>query len=520
MLLGSLLHPVEPTQVPRVLAKPSKCRLSAWWAGVGMLGAGWLLGSASAASGPLGALPDAPAERPASSRATEAPRGPGGRADADGDQPAEWALQVSPGDTLTAIAQRLLREPYSWQALQRHNTLRDPHRINPGSTLRIPLAWLRAEPTQALVLQVQGAVAYLPHSAGPALPDVPAVGQRLEVGTRLRTGDHASLTLQFEDGSQVQVTPGTQLRLQQMQRFPGTGATQTQLQLDTGAVESRVAPQRAQRSYQIRTPVVTLGVRGTHFRAAVDAPLSAAPAATGVGDQRLEVLSGAVQARATGVAEAAAGQGLVVGPRGEVGPVQTLLPAPQLPALAGPLPAGTRLQWPDLPGAAAYRVQVFASGPAPAALLRDQRSNTASATWPDLTPGTYRLRVRAIAADGLEGQDAEQPLALLAAPAPPGPPPPALALPVDGQRAAGAGIVLSWYRADSGRRHRLQVATDAGFAEPVLDRAVGPADVNLQQLYAALPPGRYHWRVATLDDDGRPGPFSSARTFELRTGAP
>lgn len=497
----------------------------------------------------LGASAAALAAQPGAGTPGSATARPAAKAAEDG----EWALEVVPGDTLTAIAERLLRQPHTWQSLHRHNALRDPHFILPGNTLRIPLSWLRSEAAQAEVIQVSGSVAYSAPGAPADAAAPPAVGQRLEAGSRLRTGDNASVTLRFDDGSQALVTPGSRLLLLQMQRMPGAGAvrgtvqggvpatgpTQTQLQLDAGSVESQVAPQRGQRNYQIRTPVITLGVRGTHFRATVD------EGAAGAGEQRLEVLSGGVQAQtsrapeaaartapdtapaaaaasAGGSADVSAGQGIVASASGRLGAVETLLPAPALQPPTGPLQMGQVLQWPDLAGASAYRVQLLSAGTPPLALLRDLRSSQPRVAWADVPPGAYRMRVRGVAVSGLEGQDAETTLLLQAAPPPPPPtlPPPTPALPLEGQRLRAEAVLLSWYSPAPGQRHRLQVSRDAAFADLVIERSPEPADTTLQQWLLHLPPGTYHWRLATLDAEGRPGPYGQPRSFELRSAQP
>ena len=425
----------------------------------------------------------------------------------------EWSKKVEIGDTLIGISKRFLREPLQWRDLQKHNAVRNANLIAPGSTIRIPVQWMRGEATTASVVHVQGE-ATVQSAAGAAAAPARA-GDALTMGSRLRTGADSAMTLRFMDGSQVVVTPQTEVTLEQMLNFPGTGGFgTTRLNLQRGAVESQVVPAReAQRSYEITTPVVTLGVRGTQFRAA------AAP----TGNSRREVVQGQVQADASRSAAVEAGQGVVTAADGRLGDVETLLPAPTLGAGPQLDASGTAaMQWLTVPGATGYRVQLFAATEGDA-LLRDTQTPSATVLWPGLPPGAYRVRVRGIAASGLEGQNADNSVQLAAylPPPPPGPPPPIYALPESDQRLVAEAAALSWYGPRAGLRYRVQVARDANFAALLHDEATPtPSLYVLVQTHVKLPAGRYHWRVATLGPQGEPGPFGPSRAFELAAPVP
>jgi outer membrane protein assembly factor BamB len=59
-------------------------------------------------------------------------------------------------------------------------------------------------------------------------------------------------------------------------------------------------------------------------------------------------------------------------------------------------------------------------------------------------------------------------------------------------------------------RYRLQLANDANFIDVVFDRVVSGHEYRLND----LPPGRYYWRVASLN--AKRGEFSSAGVIEVR----
>ena len=64
------------------------------------------------------------------------------------------ANRIVTGDTLTQIAQRYLGDATLWQALQSHNKVGSPYRLQPGSMLEVPM-WLMRKAT-ASVDFVQG----------------------------------------------------------------------------------------------------------------------------------------------------------------------------------------------------------------------------------------------------------------------------------------------------------------------------------------------------------------------------
>ncbi len=438
----------------------------------------------------------------------------GGTETASAQSQSEWNKRVENGDTLIGIARRFLREPLRWRELQKFNAVRNADLLSPGSTLRIPVQWMRGEPATAVVLRVQGDASVSPDIAAP--PSPAKAGDTLPVGSRLRTGSDSAMSLRFADGSQVLITPQTEVTLEQMLSFPDTGGfSTTRLKLDRGAVESQVPPSReVQRSYEISTPVVTLGVRGTQFRATAVAES---------GDSRLEVVNGSVRATASRSAEVGAGLGVVTAADGRLGDVETLLPAPELGAPPTMDAQGTaRMQWEPVSGATGYRAQVLAATGGDI-LLRDAQWPRAQAQWPGLAPGSYRLRVRAIAASGLEGQNADAvvELAAFVAPPLPGPPAPLSALPEDEQRVSAQAAALSWYGPSPGLRYRLQVAASADFAAPIFDQmTLEPSPNILVQAQVKLLPGRYHWRVASVGPQGVVGPFGTVRSFELAQPAP
>ncbi len=418
---------------------------------------------------------------------------------------ADWRYRIVPGDTLITLTDAWLAPPRTWHDLQKLNHVPDPLRLQPGSTLRMPVAWLKREASVAEAVFVKGEVQRRRGTAdgtGEAL----ATGATLRSGDRIRTGPQSSASLRFADGSRLLIPPDSEVALEQLLVLGRGALPAVRLGVNQGGADHRVMP-NAQRVplYEVRTPHVNLGVRGTEFRVQ-----------TAGGSSRMQVLSGAVQADGLG-APVAEGQGLLA--EGSARSVAPLLPAPdlaELPRTAERLPL--RLSWAASPaGAVAWRAQIYAAGDFDRLLL-DARVTEPAAAWPEareLPDGDYTLRLRGVDARGQEGAAADAPVHLQARPEPP-----FIQAPAAGAVSYNGGIALAWTRNTAAPDVRLQVARDAGFHDLALQPPpIGAAgyEVKLAELGGY---GVYHWRVAAVEAGGRAGPFGDAQTFELQPPPP
>lgn len=411
---------------------------------------------------------------------------------------ADWRYRIQPGDTLITLTEAWLAPPRGWRDLQKLNRVPDPLRLQPGSTLRMPVGWLRREASVAEAVFVKGEVSRQRGTAAEAL----AAGATLLSGDRIKTGAQASASLRFADGSRLLIPPESEVTLEQLLVLGRGGIPAVRLDLAKGGVDNRVVP-NAQRMplYELRTPHVNLGVRGTEFRVQ-----------TAGGASRMQVLSGAVHADGLGP-DVAAGQGLLA--EGAARSVAPLLPSPDLAALprtAERLPLS--LAWQASPaGAVAWRAQLYAKGDFDRLLL-DARVAEPVAAWAEareLPDGDYTLRLRGIDARGQEGAAADADIHLQARPEPP-----FIQSPAEGAVSYNGGMALAWSRNTAAPRVRLQIARDAGFK----DLALQPPPIDAATHDAKLPDGVYHWRIASVEAGGRAGPFGDVQRFEIKPPPP
>jgi hypothetical protein len=406
--------------------------------------------------------------------------------------------RIEPGDTFIGITARLLQPGTTWHHLQRANPQMHPLRLPPGGTLRIPAHLLQETAELAEVLHAHGSVTLERSGDAPATLNG---GERLRRGDRLRSGAQSSATLRFADGARLLLRPESVLVIDKTVRLGPGGPVHSELGLDSGAADTQVppaAPPARPSRFRIRTPVANLGVRGTEFRAHTDGRQT-----------RLEVLegtvglrSGAVAAKAGADRPVAAGFGATATAQAAT-PPEALLPAPDLagaPARIERLPLA--LAWRGLPAAAQYRAQVFDAGGAGRLRLDGLFAQPAARWADDLPDGAYELRVRAVAVNGLEGRDARTPFTLKARPEPP-----LVSAPAADARLGTDTIDFAWARHPQAARYRLQVADDAGFAAPRVDRD----DLTATAASLALPVGTHHWRLASIRADGDQGPWGDAQ---------
>lgn len=407
----------------------------------------------------------------------------------------DFIYVVRPGDNPWNLTERYLKSIDYWPRLQDYNRILTPETIRPGTTLRIPVAWMRGTPDAARIAHVAGrAEVERDGAVSPLRP-----GMTLVAGTVIRTAGDSSLTIEFPDGSRSLVGADTELRLADLKRLHASGAQQTQLELRHGDLENDVRSKRLRGGrFIIDTPAATAAVRGTRYRVHAS------------GDTvRTETLRGEVAlANRRGEAVVRAGRGSLARSGGAPLRPTTLLPAPQLetlPERIDRLPLA--LDFAPVSGATAYRTQL-ASTPDFGSIESDRHSPlpraNSSGTLPD---GLYRLRVRAIDANGLEGVDAEREITVDARPEPPFPIAPAPDARVDDDAPA-----FSWAHSGEAARYRFQLADDPSFKSPLVD--AGSLAQPGHALAQPLAPGRYWWRIAVTTPDEGAGPFSDPQRFD------
>ncbi|HKR38510.1 MAG TPA: FecR domain-containing protein, partial [Paraburkholderia sp.] len=175
---------------------------------------------------------------------------------------------IRSGDTLYAVADRYLRDGRDWAVLSRLNHVADPRHLRSRLELRMPVAMLKQELQSARVIAVSGPVAHA-FRENPFAPVT--VGMMLVEGDRLRTDHEGFVTLQLEDGTHVSMRQDSMIEIGTLRQTVLTDSKDRVIDLKRGELDSEVthATKKDDR-FQIRSPSVAAGVRGTRFRVSYD----------------------------------------------------------------------------------------------------------------------------------------------------------------------------------------------------------------------------------------------------------
>lgn len=413
--------------------------------------------------------------------------------------PVTVSYVAQPGDTLYDMAARYLRDVRDWRAVAKLNRIDVPHRLRPGTSLRLPVALLRREPLVARIVAMCGPVARL---FGNAPPMPAAVGMSFGEGDAISTGPDGFATVELADGSHLSLPPRSTVEFGTLRRTVLTETTVRVFKLKRGELDSEVTHAKHQDDrFEIRAPSIVAGVRGTRFRVQSDATAA-----------EVEVLDGAVAVDAAGEkaqthdASGASSQlvparyGSVTRAAGGVGAPVALLAAPELTNPAK-VQDGREVAFDLAPlaDARAYRVQI-ARDAALLDLIHEAHVEAPHVAFADLPDGSYFVRISAIDANGLEGlprvyafERRENGLTASAS-----------------RRAGSRDYEFRWLasRAGVATRFRFTLARSEDLREPVIDAV----DLTAGHIVVAnLPAGSYYWTVVAEQ-------FENGRFYETAAG--
>ena len=307
-----------------------------------------------------------------------------------------WPYRVQRGDTLLSISAQYLENKNEWRQIQKTNKLKNPNRIEPNALLLIPTKLLKQQTTSATIAFVDGSTQLRP--LGETVERQLRKGDQVRQGDQIRTGANATTTIDFVDGSQLVILRDSIVTFVKLQGRSDAKLASIQIDLKQGRVETRVTPRKNKSShYEIFTPTVQIGVRGTEFRVnAGDGSVT-----------RTEVLEGTIAAEnSLGSTAVPMGFGTLIEKNKAPQPPVALLAAPKQPDLLY-TPKSISVHWNELPDAKNYRI-VIASNQSFSQLVGEYVTSKQEIQLAPLPPGRYFLRLRAVDSNGLEGRASER----------------------------------------------------------------------------------------------------------------
>lgn len=411
----------------------------------------------------------------------------------------EWIYTVVEGDNLWNLSEQHLDKVTRFEQLHKLNNIENPKHLQPGTRIRVPLAWIRSNPVAAKIISITGRAEI--QRARSSTTEPAKVGSLMQLGDQLSTEDDSSVAIEFADKSVLSLHENSLVHFDHLSAHGVTGMVDSRLNLLKGRMDTKVTPAVGPGSrFEIETPSAISAVRGTVYRALV----------MDNGDKsNIEVLHGKVAVSgANKQLLVNKGYGTQVAAGQPPLPPKALLPAP----IFEPIPdtiteINWRLAWSEVAGAKAYRVEVATENDFDT-LVWEGITEYNRAAFPDLLDGHYAVRVRAIDSLGLEGINQQAMIQLNAQPQPP------IALkPVDHQVFREQPPSLQWTAADNAKAYRLEIAADDKFTQPLLDKTLTDSEFDAASLSAL---GHYYWRLSSIASDGEVGPVGPARSYQIK----
>ncbi len=414
----------------------------------------------------------------------------------------DWIYTVKAGDTLWNLSQKHLKSIRYWKQLVELNNIEDPHSIPPGTPIRFPIEWLKSGTSVSTLVELTGEATIVQHD-GRILKAVK--GMLLWDHDTIMTASNCNATLQFGDGSRILIQADSEVEIEELTIYGETGMIDTKVRLKSGRSHNTVRSKTGPGSrFEISTPSAIAAVRGTEYRISTEAS----------GESKTEVLTGEVGVDSAGIATVVPnGFGTIsYSDKSPLEPV-ALLPPPDLSSLpAAVYRVPFALQLIPVKGADQYRLQIGREDSF-RTLVFDSTFPTVNMLGPDLPDGPYYLRIHGIDSRGLEGLDSKHHLNIQAHPLPP----------IQIKPLSEAVIKITtptfqWGEPQDAAGYRFQLARDNQFRQILNDTTELSKTIFTPQL--TIDPGVYFWRVATIDRNGKVGPFSNLQQFRLTPPSP
>lgn len=299
---------------------------------------------------------------------------------------------VKEGETLSRITARYLGSSEPWRDNWRLNPeIPDPNKLKPGQRIRVILS--RTVPAQsALVTRVSRRVEKKPE---PKPWTAARAGDQLVERNGIRTHEASSAELQFEDDTRLTLTERSLIFLR-APRAKATAHRGSEIEIVDGHADLD-APSRTSKSSDIEIVVGSTSAKPS-------SPASKARFRKEGTSAQVMSYRGAAKVSSAGATVAVTeGLGVAV-PEGKKPPKpEKLLVAPSVKEVnvTGDRP---KLQWPAVPGAASYSVEICRDSSCGELVAR--ASGIRATEWQPaeaIAPGSYSWRVSAKSASGLDG---------------------------------------------------------------------------------------------------------------------
>lgn len=394
---------------------------------------------------------------------------------------------VGPSDNLSKIRNLYCDPAINAFEIAKYNGLANPNLIHPGDVIRIHPMWLKSTTLPIKLIVFSGDVKVKKHHAKKSVPLTQA--HVLAEGDELVTGDNSLVKLRFADESVVNLQPNATMKILSSRKQTHTDQMQIEVDVQQGRTEVLANPEhRANRQFKVKTPSAVAVVRGTTFRVGSEA-----------GKTIEETLGGQVDF-AVGDDKVAVGKGFGSYAKDGQGPVPpvALPPVPDITNLPDRFDfAPVSFQLPQQDKVAAITVQLSQADDFSSLISTERLNADATDTQlalGDIKDGDYFIKLRSESDQGLQSEDVVHAFTVDVYPLPPEP--------IEVQDSVSfnpsAGWPLAWVRMPGINHYILQVSSDDGFKDVVLEKSLFYNSFYLTSLLAQK---AKYWRVGIRTDE-------------------
>lgn len=411
----------------------------------------------------------------------------------------DWVYTIKAGDTIWQLTSDKLVDRHAWKAMLEKNGIKVPKNLLPGTKISFPMELVKKYDSSARVINVHGHAQLFMASSSKIVPLKP--GMRLSSGDRVTTDSVGSILLLLADNSQVIIKANSDISLRHIELL-GDANSRTlnfDAKLENGEIEVNANPEKHldDSRYLIETPIANTAVRGTEFYVQSDVEKS-----------RMGVYVGQVDvANDSGTVSIPQGYAtLVEQGKAPIEPVALLMP-PQLEVAdtIHYLPQRVHLSLNTANKEQYYRTQVSTTDDF-MDLIYDEVS-TDFVLDKRFQSGQYYLKVRALDANGIEGESIQKTIVIDLLPLAP-----LILKPVGSvsQQYVGQSS-FSWSEAEYADSYLFEVAKDSNFSQIIQTELTKQRQtmIDLDEV------GIYFYRVRGLSKDNKQGIVSDIHSLLL-----
>lgn len=412
---------------------------------------------------------------------------------------AYWLYTLKEHENLWAFSNKHLLSPAYTLRLQNLNKISNPYQIRANTQIKVPFEWVKQINGHAKLTSLSGEVFLILEDGSKQALNI---GNIIATGSSIETQKNSQAILSFMDGSSLTMGSETNIKLGTQIYYPITGASQNQIKLKKGHINSKIKhPPLMRNQYEVITPSAVTAIRGTELN-------------IGIGSNQetlTSVFSGLVSITANDdnqVQAIEAGFGSIAG-KNQRTTTEILVPPPNLEEIAASYHYNTPvITWKKVPKASAYHVELYQIDQDKKQLIQEFVVADTTTVLDALANNRYKLTVASLTASGLVGKTNRTEFAITANPMPP-----LLIYPEKTAYARTQRVELNLGKNKAHSAYIIELAKDQNLTQDVQQQII---QNNNKMTHFTLPDnGVWYWRLAVINQAKQQGSFTEPRKIEV-----